>query len=172
MRLENWETVDGNSLKQIRNQDISQADKNIGAPFCAIHRNDLSQDLLALARLSDTTVDGEKRSIDLVLDAKVVHVDAEKGIVSLADGSSQEVDLIVAADGVHSALRQFVVDPAVDMSADTGLSAFRFLMPNAVLQQSAAAQRLLAQKANGVSLYVDTVNADEERHITWYACRG
>jgi len=172
VRLENWETVDGSSLEQIRNQDISQADKTIGAPFCAIHRNDLFQGLLALARLSDAKPEDEGRSIGLVLNAKVVDVDAEKGVVRFADGSSQEADLIVAADGIHSTIRPFVVDPAEDTSADTGLAAFRFLMPDAVLQKSPAAQRLLARKANGVGLYVDTASGGGEKHITWYACRG
>jgi salicylate hydroxylase len=168
VRLDNWETIDGASLRQLRNQDISHADENIGAPFCAIHRNDLFRGLLALSRSSDSG----SSAIELVLDARVAHVNADEGIVELVGGQREMADLIVAADGIHSSVRPFVVDSATDTSTETGLSAFRFLMPDHVLKGSEAAKRLLEKKANGASLYVDTVEHGGEKHITWYACRG
>ncbi len=172
VQLDNWETIDGNTLNQIRNVDVSQSEKIYGASFRAIHRNDLFQGLLALAQQSDTTTNGERRSIKLNLDAKVVHVDVEKGSVTFEDGSVQEADLIVAADGVHSCVRPFVVDAANDTSTETGLSAYRFLIPRTVIHQSPAALRVLAKKLDGVGMYADTLNPDQERSLVWYACRG
>lgn len=169
--LTTWEIVDGHSLKQIQIQNISPEGGKVAAPYYAIHRVDLQQELLDLAaqQATDGSTTGSAPTLDLRLASKVVGVDAEKGVVQLEDGTWEAADFIVGADGVHSVVRQVMGE---QFAPATGMSAFRFLIPSKKIIASAPASRMLETKNPGATVFVDTKDASRDKSVVWYTCRG
>jgi salicylate hydroxylase len=171
--IQNWDTVDGISLKQIACQNLSKASERFGAAYVAVHRVDLHEELMRLAKLN------QPGGVELHLSSRVVRIDADAGQIELIDGRLEDADLIIGADGIRSVSRT-----AISISGDsncsstagatsTGLSAFRFLVPTELLQADAAGKELLEWKTPGATLLGDpnSVTMEQERHIMWYACR-
>lgn len=160
----NWDTVNGVTLDRIICQDVSKARERFGAPFVAIHRVDLHEELMHLAAVN------KPEGVILRLSSPVTHVRPDEGEVELEDGSIEKADLIIGADGLHSIARPAVVPLSTQSS---GLSAFRFLVPTEVLESNAAGNELLEWKTPGATMFVDpgSVALDQERHLMWYPCR-
>lgn len=74
-----------------------------------------------------TGEEGEGTPVVIKLGAKVVGLDAEGGILTLADGERVTEDLVVVADGTHSSFLREVVGREVPMIR-TGRSAYRRLV--------------------------------------------
>ncbi|KAL2823522.1 hypothetical protein BJY01DRAFT_256601 [Aspergillus pseudoustus] len=93
-----------------------------GSPWYLAHRIDLHNELKTLAF-------GEQypgRTAELNLASKVVHIDADNGVIRLEDGQEHKADLIVGADGIHSITRALVFGGS--KAHHTGTSCYRFVM--------------------------------------------
>lgn len=97
------------------------------------HRQDLHACLLRTA----TSTERAGRPAELKTSSKVVSCDCEQGVVTLESGEQMTADLIVAADGIHSDLRKLVIDGDA-APIPTGFSAYRLMVPNAVLEENAS----------------------------------
>lgn len=95
--------------------------ERFGAPYWGVHRVDLQQTLAG----AFTAAAGEEH---LHLGRAVTAVDAEAGILTLADGAQIAGDVVVGADGVHSTVRDAVTGPGSG-PVYSGTSAFRGLVP-------------------------------------------
>ena len=166
-----WESVDGTTLKRLRAMDFEQAEEIYGAPFMAVHRVDLHNELLRLA-LHDEERGGKGLApVSLTLNAPVKGVSTKEGIIELEDGSKHGADLIVAADGLHSVLRSAALGHEARPTS-SGLSAFRFLVSTKNLQDDPGLSELLKWKAPGATILADTADTVNERHAVWYDCQG
>ncbi|QKX63106.1 uncharacterized protein TRUGW13939_10274 [Talaromyces rugulosus] len=171
--IQNWDTVDGTTLQQIACQDLSKASERFGASYVAVHRVDLHEELMRLAKLN------EPGGVELHLSSRVVRIDANAGQIELIDGRLEEADLIIGADGIRAVSRMVIDGLAGNTSASTGaaistgLSAFRFLVPTEFLQTNGAGKDLLQWKKPGATLLGDpnSVTTEQERHLMWYPCR-
>lgn len=103
-----------------------------GGDRVCYHRQDLHACLLRTA----TSTDRPGNPAEIRTSSKVVACDCEQGIVSLDNGQQLTADLIVAADGIHSDLRKMVIGEDVH-PIPTGLSAYRLVIPTAVLEENA-----------------------------------
>lgn len=164
VQMLNWDTVNGVTLDRIACQDVSQASERFGAPYVAVHRVDLHEELMRLAAVN------QPGGVHLHLSSPVVRIYQEEGLVEFEDGSVEQADLIVGADGLHSITRAAVVSTTAQ---STGLSAFRFLVPTEVLENDRAGQELLDWKSPGATMLADpgSFTVDQERHLMWYPCR-
>lgn len=160
-RVHVWETCHGSTLERISCLDFEDAEERFGALVWAVHRVDLHHELLRLA------LDG-CGAATLRLGARVRKVHPDSGNVELEDGSTYFADLVVAADGLHSIMRSMV---AGEQAMPTGLSAFRFLLPTALVRQSLELSKLLDWKVPGASIIADTRDPVHERHMVWYDCQ-
>ncbi|CRG92676.1 salicylate hydroxylase, putative [Talaromyces islandicus] len=171
--IQNWDTVDGITLRQIACQDLSKAPERFGAAYVAVHRVDLHEELMRLAKLN------QPGGVELHLSSRVVRIDADAGQIELIDGRFEDADLIIGADGIRSVSRMAISgsgdanSPSTAAATSTGLSAFRFLVPTESLQTNAAGKELLEWKTPGATLLGDpnSVTTEQERHLMWYACR-
>lgn len=166
-----WESVDGTTLKRLRALDFEQAEEIYGAPFMAVHRVDLHNELLRLA-LHDEERGGKGLApVSLTLNAPVKGVSTQEGVIELQDGSKHGADLIVAADGLHSVVRSAALGHEARPTS-SGLSAFRFLVSTQNLRNDPGLSRLLEWKAPGATILADTADTVNERHAVWYDCQG
>jgi salicylate hydroxylase len=159
-----WEIIAGHSLQEKSSVSFDNAIERFGKPVCTIHRVDLHNELL---RLALDPPGGAK----LYLSSSVVNINPEDGIIELADGSVHRGDLIVAADGLHSVARDLVVQ-APTPPISTGLSAFRFLIPSEILENTPSISEIYHRKSKGVTIIPDVIDTANERHVVWYECRG
>ncbi|KAH8691269.1 hypothetical protein BGW36DRAFT_419792 [Talaromyces proteolyticus] len=93
-----------------------------GSPWYLAHRVDLHNEIRSLAFGGE--YNGLKPKLHLA--SKVVKIEAEEGIVHLADGTRYEADLIVGADGIHSATRNCLFGGSE--LYHTGSACYRFLL--------------------------------------------
>ena len=98
------------------------------------------------------------------LSARACKIDAEAGIVKQSDGSTHYAELVVGADGVHSIARS-TVNGDEPLSADTGLSAFLFMLPTKVVRRSSKLSEFLGRKEAGSALLADTQDLVTDRHM-------
>lgn len=157
-----WEVLDGVTLDPIARTDLSNSQEQFGAPLHTVHRADLHRELVRLASMH-----GNKPAVQLA--ARVVGSSAEGGFIELDDGTRHYADLIVAGDGVHSVLRSVVTGEDQPQRA-TGMSAFRFLIPTARLENNLHFIELLKVKGRGSTVFADTTQ-ESERHLVWYDCQ-
>ena len=101
--------------------------RRYGAPYCCVHRADLHAMLLDAARGSAGTT--------LHLGARIDRIDAGDAAVRVdgADGRHWSGDALIGADGLWSAVRAQVSGPADPPPRVTGHTAWRALVPQAVL---------------------------------------
>ena len=163
-----WEMLDGTTLEMIARTDLRDSEERFGAPVHTVHRVDLHNELI---RLASRKAEGQQ-DVQLQLGAKVRTADAEEGMVELEDGTKHRADLIVAADGLHSALKSVVLGHEVTVPTSSGLSAFRFQIPTALLEEDPHFIELLKSKGRGSTLLADTEEQKTERHLVWYDCQG
>ncbi|RAL03685.1 FAD-dependent oxidoreductase [Aspergillus ibericus CBS 121593] len=79
----------------------------------------------------------------LRLSSRVVSVNPEEGQVVLANGDRVSGDLVLGADGVHSQCRKALDQGSGYVPFDSGISAFRFLIPTQLLRDDPLTQGLL-----------------------------
>lgn len=151
-------------MDEISCQNFEDAEERFGALLWAVHRVDLHNELLRLAVEEDGAT-------TLRLGASVKSVQAEAGIVELEDGSTHQADLVVAADGIHSVTRSMFTGGRV-ASVDSGMSAFRFLLPTETMRREPGLSEFLDWKVNGSTIFVDPTDTINERHLVWYDCQG
>ncbi|KAF2215310.1 hypothetical protein CERZMDRAFT_65622 [Cercospora zeae-maydis SCOH1-5] len=96
------------------------------------HRQDLHECLKAAA--TSTTRPGPPAAIKV--SSKVIECDCDAGIVELESGEKLQADIVIAADGIHSTMRSFVLGGTI-LPVPTGLSAYRLIVPNDVLEEQA-----------------------------------
>ena len=122
--------LDGTTLEMIARTDLRDSEERFGAPLHTVHRVDLHKELF---RLASRKAEGQQDKLQL--GAKIRNVNAEEGIVELEDGTKDRADLILAADGLHSALKSVVLGHEAPVPASSGLSAFRFQILTALLEE-------------------------------------
>ena len=168
-RITAWDTIDGATLTKLKSLDLTDAEERFGAPLVTAHRVDLHKELLRL--VSEPTCNNQ-RKVDLRLNSRVVHANAEKGTVELADGSLHTADLVVAADGLHSVVKEAVLGSQIPTSHDSGCSAFRFLIPTKQLTRDPELALTVRDKCRGPTVLADLTDGVVDRHIVWYDCQG
>lgn len=94
------------------------------------------QDLHAYLRKMATSTERKGQPANLRTSARVASCDCQEGKVTLEDGEVLEADLVIGADGIHSALRTLVLGKEVKPKP-TGSSAYRLMLPTAVLNERA-----------------------------------
>lgn len=164
-----WDTIDGVTFQQLASLDLEDAESRFGAPIMTVHRVGLHHELLRLATDGDGT---EGPKVKLLLKSRVIEANAEEGTVTLADGSVKRADLIVAADGVNSVLRGAVLGDKTPESLPTGMSAFRFMIPNKDFVDDPQLALWMKEKCRGPTILADTAEVQRERHLIWYDCQG
>ncbi|KAK4140136.1 uncharacterized protein C8A04DRAFT_32344 [Dichotomopilus funicola] len=180
-----WEVLDGATLAPLARTDLSDARRRFGAGLHTVHRADLHGELMRLLLDDDVGEAGAKvgvgkgvetETVTLRTGARVAGADAARGAVELEDGEVLAgADLIVGADGLHSVLRGVVLGDEAEAARVTpsGLSAFRFLIPTAMLEGNPHFGELRKVKGNGSTVFADPDTAHEsERHLVWYDCQG
>ncbi|GAA5984663.1 hypothetical protein JCM10908_003448 [Rhodotorula pacifica] len=140
------------------------ARKEFAAPWLLNHRVDLHNELRRLA----TTEDGEGKPATVRTASRVVDIDAEAGVVRLADGETIQADVIVAADGIHSVGRAAVLGQKL-VAKRSGHSAYRALIPREKLLENPRALAILDGDERGMGL---TTFMGADRRLVAYPCRG
>jgi salicylate hydroxylase len=167
-----WEVLDGASLAPLARTDLSDARERFGAGLHTVHRADLHGELKRLLLLHGGEDEKGVGTATLRLDARVVAADAARGVVELEDGEVLCGDLVVGADGLHSTVRGVVLEEGGGHRATpSGLSAFRFLIPTAMLEGNPHFRELRKVKGKGSTVFADTAH-ESERHLVWYDCQG
>lgn len=155
-----FEVMDGISLRQLGSHDLRDPREEFGSPLYTIHRADLLGELQHLAS-----------GLHVQMGMRVVAMDAREGLVDLEDGSRHHADLIVAGDGVHSIARAVVLQDVFAAEAvPSGYSAFRFMIPTAMLQDDAHFQKLQKMRGMRSCLFADTTR-EGHHHLVWFTCR-
>ncbi|KAL9081763.1 MAG: hypothetical protein Q9159_007054 [Coniocarpon cinnabarinum] len=167
-RMTRWEVLDGLNLKTVASTDLEDAEQVYGAPVFTMHRADLHNELMRVAKSTSSDLP----PVSLSAASKVKSADPSKQVVELDDGSCLHADLIVGADGLHSAVRSCVLDYHEEFkSRPSGISAFRFQIPTAQLYDNQHFRDLLKFKGRGSTVLVDTAELEIERHLVWYDCQ-
>ncbi|KAF3039906.1 hypothetical protein E8E12_005699 [Didymella heteroderae] len=120
--------VDGKMVNEIPLRSKTQ----YGADRIMWHR----QDLHAYLRKMATSTERRGEPAILRTSARVASCDCREGKVILEDGEVLEGDLVIGADGIHSALRTSVLSKEIKPKP-TGSSAYRLMLPTAVLNERA-----------------------------------
>jgi salicylate hydroxylase len=120
--------VDGKMVNEIP----LRSKTHYGADRIMWHR----QDLHAYLRRTAASTERAGQPAILRTSARVVSCDCREGKVVLEDGEVLEADLVIGADGIHSALRTSVLGKEVKPKP-TGSSAYRLMLPTAVLNERA-----------------------------------
>lgn len=165
--------MDGLTLKQITTQSLENIASITGSDYHTVHRVDLHKELLRLAL--DTTTDHHSTPpANIQYGSPITNVDALNGKVHLTDGSIHSADLLIAADGIHSTVRGCVVPSGSNTSnraIETGMSAFRFLLPTETLMARPMINDAMRMKTGDSALLADTSRVDSVQHMIWYGCR-
>lgn len=162
-----WEVLDGLTLAAVTSTELGDADQKYGAPLFTMHRADLHNELI---RLATTTTPG-RRAVTMHVASTVKTADSRIGAVELEDGTVLYADLIVGADGLHSATRAIVLQDETPAFKSSGMSAFRFQIPTAMLENNQHFHKLLKSKGKGSTVLADTNELVMDRHLVWYGCR-
>lgn len=166
--------MDGFTLKPITFQNLENIASITGTDYHTVHRVDLHKELLRLAL--DTTADNASTPpVKIHYGSPVSNVDALNGQVYLPDGTIHTADLVIAADGIHSTVRGCVVPSDSNTSnraIETGMSAFRFLIPTETLEVRPEIKAAMRMKRGDSALLADTTSAERVQHMIWYGCRG
>ncbi|SNX82161.1 related to Salicylate hydroxylase [Melanopsichium pennsylvanicum] len=134
-----------------------------GAPWLLNHRVSLHKELLYLATSDDAALPGEPAK--LYLSSKVVQVDGEAGVITLADGTTFQGDIIVGGDGIKSVLQQYVLGRPAN-AKPSGHSAYRLLIPFENLGKLNN-QEINTSLANpSITMYVG-----QDRRLVCYTCK-
>ena len=120
--------IDGKMVNEIPLRSKTQ----YGADRIMWHR----QDLHAYLRKMATSNERAGEPAVLRTSARVAGCSCQEGKVVLEDGEVLEADLVIGADGIHSALRTSVLGKEVKPKP-TGSSAYRLMLPTAVLNERA-----------------------------------
>ncbi|MCJ1251161.1 hypothetical protein MMC30_008392 [Trapelia coarctata] len=163
-RQQRLESVCGETLKRLGCVDLRNSEHDFGAPLQSVLRSDLHQELLHLA------THGSNQAA-LSLDSPIRRIYAAEGRVELESGETYTADLIIAADGIHSIGRGEVFSNDL-MLAETGMNAFRFLIPTENIEDLQSLKSLIPGETPGVTIFIDTKDKDNERHLVWYDCHG
>ena len=161
------ETHSGTTLATLKSLDFSQAVQRYGDRFASLHRVDLHNELKRLALAED----GPGPVVDIRLRSCVVDVNPTSGTVILGDGTSHTADMLIGSDGLRSVVHKAVVGKE-SVARDTGMSAFRFLIPTEKVMADPITAKLLNSKRNILSLYLDDSGGPPARLLVWYECRG
>lgn len=166
--------MDGLTLKQITIQSLESVASITGSDYHTVHRVNLHKELLRLA-LDTTTENHSTPPVKIQYGSPTADVDALNGKAHLTDGSIHTADLVIAADGIHSTVRGCVVPSDSNTSnraIETGMSAFRFLLPTETLMARPEINNAMRMKTGDSALLADTSRVDSVQHIIWYGCRG
>lgn len=171
--LRSWASVDGQTLERIGVQDVADIGRITGAYFWTLHRVDLHKELLRLALDPDTTTSSSSLPVKIQYGSPVRDVDASAGRVYLVDGTVHQADVVIGADGVHSTVRACVAPADSNKQAvDSGLSAFRFLLPSEAILARPDLHAVWQSKDGDSTLFVDTTDPKKDQHMVCYGCRG
>ncbi|KAI4950671.1 hypothetical protein J4E91_004556 [Alternaria rosae] len=121
-------STDGEMVNEIPLRSKTQ----YGADRIMWHREDLH----AYLKKTATGIERDGQPAILRTSARVSRCDCEEGRVILENGERLKADLVIGADGIHSALRTSVLGQ-VAHPKPTGSSAYRLMLPTAILSERA-----------------------------------
>ncbi|KAL5119259.1 hypothetical protein ACEQ8H_002746 [Pleosporales sp. CAS-2024a] len=142
---------DGRPLAR-REGYAQELEQRHGSPLWCLHRADLQRALAERARQLGAVVR---------LDARVVDVDASRGLVELHGGHTLAADLVIAADGLWSTSRAVVADA---VPQPTGQVAYRIVLERSQLQDARVAEHFATP---GIHVWVGP-----GAHAVAYSVRG
>lgn len=134
-----------------------------GAPWLLNHRVSLHRELLHLATSEDPALPGQPAKLHL--GSKVVNVDGEAGVITLANGDTLQGDVIIAGDGIKSILQNYVLGRPAN-AQPSGHSAYRLLIPFEKLRELQDEDINKILSAPSLSMFVG-----EDRRIVAYTCK-
>ncbi|CBQ73806.1 related to Salicylate hydroxylase [Sporisorium reilianum SRZ2] len=134
-----------------------------GAPWLLNHRISLHKELLHLATSDDAALPGAPAQLHL--GSKVVDVDGEAGVITLADGTTFQGDLIVGGDGIKSLLQHYVLGRPAN-AKPSGHSAYRLLIPFDSLRELDDQDVERSMSAPSLTMFVA-----EDRRVVCYTCK-
>ncbi|KAH0536647.1 hypothetical protein FGG08_006492 [Glutinoglossum americanum] len=156
-------TARADTLEPLYKGSFSDFTDKYGSMWYSSHRVDLHNELKLLA----TQEDASGKPVEIHLASKVVDIDPNAGIITLADGSIHAGGLIVAASGIHTTFLSLVLPPGQDITpVSTGTSAFRFLIPTSDLLPNDEIAPFM--KEPGIKIFV----GQGSKRLVWYPCRG
>ncbi|KAF4464663.1 fad binding domain [Fusarium albosuccineum] len=145
----------------IKNIDLTGSNLRWQHPWQLVHRVALHDHLKKVA----TDQDGLGRPAVLHTSSEVIHIDPEKGIITLPDGTVAESDVIIGADGVHSRSRDFVQESMPEIIS-TGKGAFRFLIPREVAEEDPEIKALVQFRDTSYMWF------DNDKRVVLYPCNS
>ncbi|TKY90288.1 hypothetical protein EX895_000286 [Sporisorium graminicola] len=134
-----------------------------GAPWLLNHRISLHKELQYLATSDDPTLPGEPAK--LYLSSKVVQVDGQAGVITLADGTTFQSDIIVGGDGIKSLLQQYVLGRSAN-AKPSGHSAYRLMIPFDRLRELNDEKIEKSIAAPSLTMFVG-----QDRRVICYTCK-
>jgi salicylate hydroxylase len=154
------------TFSTIFNDDYGDVESLCGAPWVAMHRQDLHKTLWDLA-LQD---DGDSElPVKLHTGVVVSHVDTENASIELHDGRKFSGDLLIGADGLRSVVRAAAVGSKTP-PIDTEWQIYRFLLPTEKIMEDALTKSLKVDNALIMFDIPDSAVGSKFMAI-WYECR-
>jgi salicylate hydroxylase len=117
-----------NTGKSWRFIDLAGSVQRYGAPYYAVHRADLQDELIKAVRREKAD------AIHLGARCAGFTESAHEVTVRFDDGTTRTADILIGADGIHSKMRQALFGP--DKAKFSGFMAWRALIPTANLPAS------------------------------------
>lgn len=114
--------VDARTLEVTYQDSFEDVEALYGSRWWSVHRVDMHGELRRMA-----TGEGVGEPVRIRLGSGVVGLDADNGVLTLADGETVQRDLVVVADGTHSGFLKEIAGRDVPMIR-TGQSAYRSLV--------------------------------------------
>ncbi|SPO25639.1 related to Salicylate hydroxylase [Ustilago trichophora] len=150
------------SGKLVSHRPVNTIDM-FGAPWLLNHRISLHKELQYLATSDDPTLPGEPAKLHL--SSKVVQVDGQAGVITLADGRTFEGDIIVGGDGIKSLLQHYVLGRPAN-AKPSGHSAYRLLIPFDRLRELDDQEINKSIEAPSLTMFVG-----QDRRVICYTCK-
>ncbi|KAF4630292.1 hypothetical protein G7Y89_g7841 [Cudoniella acicularis] len=166
--IKSQQTYDASTFEKIVERNWGEMERICGAPYEAMHRQDLHNELLRLA-LDNSNYDHET-AFQLHRGVTIVRVDAENATIELDDGRIFSGDLLIGADGIHSKVRAAATGSA-SLPIDSEWQIYRFLLPRGEITQDPEMRNMKGENSRKVFEVLDPAVMYQARLI-WYECRN
>ncbi|KAF4308697.1 Salicylate hydroxylase [Botryosphaeria dothidea] len=154
--------VDGASANVVWRDDWKEFPKIYGSKVIFLRHGDVHSGLL---RLLDAT---EGLPAVVSTEIEVTGVNCEKGLIYMADGSVVQKDLVVLANGLNGKFLKQITGEDCPLQ-DTGLSFFRYLIPNSDVLEDSQTGPLFKDEPDEICFFPHFASGAS---IVTYLCEG